>query len=281
KKAYRKKALESHPDRNKDNPRAEEQFKLLNEAYAVLSNKEKRRQYDMYGNEQFHKRFSQEDIFRDFDIDEIYRSFGARANKRADNFGFGGDPFADFFGNRGGGGRTASSMRGEDLEHLLTITLEEACFGTDKIISFDNNGKPQETNIKIPGGITEGKKLRLAGKGQRSLYGGKPGDLYLKIHIQEHPAFKLENGDIAVDHEIILTEALLGTTIEVPTLYGSKVVKVPPSTQSHSKLRLKGMGFPKSGKEKGDQIVRIVVKYPKTFSEEQLKLLHNLKSMGL
>lgn len=279
KKAYRKKAMESHPDRNKDDPRAEEQFKRLNEAYAVLSNKEKRRQYDTYGDEQFHKKFTQEDIFRDFDFDEIYRKFGGRPGGGMG--GFGGDPFAEFFGGRRGGG-PASSMEGEDTERVLTITLEEACFGTDKIISFEKNGEKRETNIKIPAGITDGKKLRLAGKGQRSPFGGKPGDLYLKIHIQEHPIFKRSGDDVLVNHEIGLTDALLGTTIEVPTLYDKKVVKVPPGTQSHAKLRLKSLGIPQgSGKEKSDQIVRIIVKYPKTFTEEQLTLLRQLKSTGL
>lgn len=278
KKAYRKKALELHPDRNKGNPRSEDQFKQLNEAYAVLSNKEKKRNYDTYGDEQFHKKFTQEDIFRDFDMDEIFRGFGGRAGGRSAGFGFGGDPFADFFGGRGGG-RPTSGAKGEDVERHIYISLEEACFGAEKIISFD--GERQDTNIKIPAGITEGKRLRLAGKGQPSPFGGKPGDLYLKIHIQEHPIFKLENDDIVVDHEITLSDALLGASIEVPTLYGKKSVKVPPCTQSHSKLRLKGIGPSRTGKEKGDQMVRLIVKYPKTLTEEQRNLILKLKSSGL
>jgi curved DNA-binding protein len=286
KKAYRKKALEFHPDRNKDKPHAEEKFKELNEAYAVLSNKEKRRQYDMYGSEQFHKRFSQEDIFRDFDINDIFQNMGSNRSARGQSrrgFSSEADPFEEFFGGQRGGGRTAQQEdKQEDIERELTITLEESCFGAEKIITFESNGTRQETSIKIPAGISEGKKLRLAGKGYRSFYGGKPGDLYLKIHIQEHPLFKREDADIIVDHEISLTDALLGATIEVPTLSDKKMVKVPPGTQSHSKLRLKGMGITKgTGKEKGDQMVRIIVKLPRTLTDEQQELIQKLKSTGL
>lgn len=280
KKAYRKKALELHPDRNKDNPQSEEKFKELNEAYAVLSNKDKRQQYDMYGSEQFHRRYSQEDIFRDFDINDIFQNMGFRPGTgRQSRRGFSSetDPFEEFFGRQGGSPRDTKQ---EDIERELTITLEESCFGAEKIITFESAGKRQETSIKIPAGISEGKKLRLPGKGYRSFYGGKPGDLYLKIHIQEHPIFKRDDGHITVDHEIGLTDALLGTTIEVPTLNDKKKVKVPPGTQSHSKLRLKGVGIPKGG-EKGDQMVRIIVKLPKTLTEEQRELIHKLKSTGL
>lgn len=290
KKAYRKKALEYHPDRNKDNPQAEEKFKTLNEAYAVLSDKDKRRKYDLYGEEKFHQKFSQEDIFRGFDINEIFRNFGFETGRGGfggiggfDDFprgsGFGGDPFG-----RGGaaGGRSSAGLNGEDLEKDLSISLEEACSGTERVIEFSRSGSTEETSVKIPAGIQEGKKLRLAGKGYRSQFGGKPGDLYLKVHIREHPVFKVEDGDVVVEREIGLTDALLGTTIEAPTLSGTKKVKIPPGTQSHSKLRLKEMGLPRGpGKGKSDQYVRIVVKFPKDLTDEQIELIKKLKSTGV
>lgn len=288
KKAYRKKALEHHPDRNKNNPKAEEQFKQLNEAYAVLGNKEKRQQYDLYGDEQFHKRYSQEDIFRGFDFDDIFRNFGFRSGGRPFPGGMGGgDPFGspydDLFNMGRSGGRSATpNTRGEDIEKELTISLEDAYMGIKKTIAIESDEGRQETSIKIPSGITDGKTLRLAGKGYRSPHGGKPGDLLLKIRIQEHPLFKLEGDDIIADHEISLTDAVLGATIEVKTLNGEKIVKVPPGTQSHSKLRLKGLGMSKgSGKDRGDLMVRIIVKLPKVLTEEQNQLMHKLKSTGL
>ncbi len=287
KKAYRKKALEYHPDRNKNNPKAEEQFKQLNEAYAVLGNKDKKQQYDLYGDEQFHKKYSQEDIFRGFDFDDIFRNFGFRPGGQPFPGGRGGgdpfgNPYDDLFNMGRGGSRSARDTRGEDIEKELSISLEDAYTGTKKTLSIESDSGRQETSIKIPSGITDGKILRLAGKGYRSPYGGKPGDLLLKIRILEHPLFKLEGDDIISDHEISLTDAVLGTTIEVKTLNDVKMVKVPSGTQSHSKLRLKGLGMSKgSGKEKGDQMVRIIVKLPKVLTEEQNELMLKLKSTGL
>jgi curved DNA-binding protein len=286
KKAFRKNALKYHPDRNKGNPKAEEKFKQINEAYAVLSDKDKKFQYDQVGSQDFRQQFSQEDIFRGFDPGDIFSGFGNRPEFTHDiNSVFGGgsgpqSPFDGFFGNRGGGRRV--SKKGKDLVDPLLITFEEAALGAEKHFSIQRNGSTESTNVTIPAGISTGKKLRLTGKGHPGVNGGKPGDLYFKIQVGEHPTFKRDGNNILIDAEVTLTQALLGTTIEVKTLEGSKQVKVPPATQSHSKLRLKGQGIKPHGKGKvGDQIVRVIVTYPKELSEEQNELIEQLKSTGL
>jgi len=284
KKAFRKKALKFHPDRNKENPKAEEKFKQINEAYAVLSDKTKRHEYDQVGAQGFRKQYSQEDIFRGFDPGDIFSGFANGPEIMHDiNSVFGGSPgpqspFDGFFGNRGGGRRI--KQRGSDIVDPLLITFEEAALGTEKNFTIQRDGKTESTTVKIPAGISAGKKLRLAGKGQPGVNGGKPGDLYFKIQVGKHPVFKRDENDILIDCDISLTDALLGTSVEVKTLTGLKQVKVPPATQSHSKLRLKGLGIKGKG-GKGDQIVRVIVTYPKTITDAQKDLLKQLQSTGL
>jgi curved DNA-binding protein len=284
KKAYRKLAMKYHPDRNPNKKEAEERFKEINEAYAVLSDKEKRKQYDTFGAEGFQQRFSQEDIFRGFDFDEILSSlFGGRGRR---DFRFGGQSgvdFGDFFGRQGGyqdAGRM--SQRGEDIVYEMAISLEEAAFGGEKRISYRKNGRLEEVSVKIPRGFPSGKKLRLAGKGKEGRNGGSPGDLYLQVTVREHPLFSQEGDDLIVEKEINFSEAVLGTTIEVPTLEGMKKVKVPPGTQSHTKMRLKGLGMPHfQGEGKGDEYVKVIVKIPKKVSEKSRVLIQDLAKEGI
>jgi curved DNA-binding protein len=273
KKAYRKKAMELHPDRNSKDPHAEEKFKELNEAYAVLSDPEKRMNYDSYGDEKFRKRFTQEDIFDGFNMDEVFRRFGFNSGAGSRFSGF-----EDVF--RGGPQREPTDT---DITQDLTISFEEACRGTEKIFSIRFGDHVEQTSVKIPPGISEGKKMRVRGKGYRDPYGRRQGDLYIRIHVEEHPIFKREGNDIIVEKEIGLTDALLGTSVHVPTLEGEVLVKVPPGTASHSKLRIKGMGIgghDKSG-GKGDQYMRLIVKYPKSLTHEQIELIKKLKELGL
>jgi curved DNA-binding protein len=284
KKAYRKLAMKYHPDRNPNKKEAEERFKEINEAYAVLSDKEKRKQYDTFGAEGFQQRFSQEDIFRGFDFDEILSSlFGGRGRR---DFRFGGQSgvdFGDFFGRQGGyqdAGRM--SQRGEDIVYEMAISLEEAASGGEKRISYRKNGRLEEVSVKIPRGFPSGKKLRLAGKGKEGRNGGPPGDLYLQVSVREHPLFSQEGDDLTVEKEINFSEAVLGTTIEVPTLEGMKKVKVPPGTQSHTKMRLKGLGMPHfQGEGKGDEYVKVIVKIPKKVSEKSRGLIQDLAKEGI
>jgi curved DNA-binding protein len=174
------------------------------------------------------------------------------------------------------------SQRGEDIVYEMAISLEEAASGGEKRISYRKNGKIEEVSVKIPPGIPPGKKLRLAGKGGEGRNGGPPGDLYLQVSVREHPLFGREGNDLIVEKEINFSEAVLGTTIEVPTLEGIKKVKVPPGTQSHTKMRLKGLGMPHfQGEGKGDEYVKVIVKVPKRVSEKNRGLIQELAKEGI
>ena len=285
-KGFRKKALEFHPDRNKDDAKAEEKFKEVNEAYAVLKDKTKKQQYDQFGDERFHRKFSEEDIFKGFDVNEFLRGFGFGGQGGGFPPGFDGrfqsqsefaSPFENLFRQRARGPR-----KGQDIISDLTVTFEEAALGTEKQFTIQRAEGDENTNVKVPPGISSGKKLRLAGKGHPGAHGGPAGDLYFKVRALPHPLFKRKDTNVLVDVTIKLSEALLGTTINVPTLYGDKQVKVPMGTQPQSKLRLKGMGIPAiRGKGKGDQIVRIQVAYPDTLTDKQKELIEQMKDLDL
>jgi len=282
KRAYRKLAMKYHPDKNQNKKEAEERFKELNEAYAVLSDKEKRKQYDTFGKEGFHQRFSQDDIFRGFDFEDIFSSlFGGRGRREYRTGGRGGFEFGDFF-SRGYQGAGRGAQKGEDVLYELPITLEEAALGGEKRISIPKNGRVEEISVKIPAGIPSGKKLRVAGKGMGGRSGGPTGDLYLQISIRDHPIFSREGDDLIVEKEITFPEAVLGTTIEVPTLEGTKKVNVPAGTQSHTKMRLRGLGIPHfQGAGKGDEYVKVIVKIPRRVTDKSRKLIEELAKEGL
>ena len=284
KRAYRKLAMKYHPDKNPNKKEAEERFKEINEAYAVLSDKEKRKQYDTFGAEGFRQRFTQEDIFRGFDFDEILSGlFGGRGRRESRSGGRGGFDFGDLFGGQSpyqNMGRMP--QKGEDVLYELTISLEEAASGGEKRISYRKNGKVEDVSVKIPRGIPSGKKLRLAGKGMEGKNGGPPGDLYLQIDIKEHTLFSREGDDLIAEKEIAFSEAVLGTTIEVPTLEGLKKVKIPPGTQSHTKMRLKGLGIPHfQGEGRGDEFVKVIVRVPKKMTEKGKGLIQELAKEGI
>jgi curved DNA-binding protein len=277
KKAYRKQAMKYHPDRNEGDKKAESKFKDISEAYAVLSDKKKRREYDQFGSDGFHQKFSQEDIFRDFDVNDILRGFGFGSNAGNPNQGRGGHP---------GGGHpfqrpNPESVKPPTLIKELSIGFEEAALGAQRNIAISRNGVVEETSIKIPSGITNGKILRLNGKGHLSPDGKKQGDLHLKIRVLPHPLFSRDAQNVLVSSDIKLTDALLGTTIEVQTLNGIKSVKIPPGTQNNSKLRLKEVGIKSSSGVQGDQLVNIKIAIPKGLTEEQIKHIQYLKDTGI
>jgi len=299
KKAYRKLALKHHPDRNpSDKKRSEEKFKEISEAYAVLTDPEKRKQYDEFGTDAFRQKFTQEDIFRDFDINDILRGFGF-GNLGGEYTRFGGsaggggrrraysqrkvDPFAEMFGEQAYGRREAPSSKDQDIEYNLSITLEESVIGAEKKLSLKKGDMTEEVSVKIPAGISSGKKLRLAGKGLRGPYGGPAGDLYLNISVLPHPIFSRDGDDLYVEKTVSYSQACLGSTIDVPTLSsGSKRVKIQPGTQSNTKIRLKGFGVPHlKGEGHGDQFVRIFVDVPKKMTAKQAELVKKLSEEGL
>ena len=294
KKAYRKLALKYHPDKNKGDRAAEEKFKQISEAYAVLSDDQKRRQYDTYGDSGFKQRYSQEDIFRGFDLNDILRQFGfgtgsgsfrtGSATFRTSSMGGFEDLFGGAMGGRcaTGGCRTRPS-RGEDLTYEITISLEDVLRGAEKTINLQLNGSGKTISVKIPKGIEAGKRLRLSGKGGASPDGGPPGDLYLKVRIAPHPRFTRQGDDLVLVEKIPFSQACLGTEIEVETLEGKRLkVKVPAGVQQESKLRLKGHGLP-SGPlgGRGDLLVKIAVRIPKSLTREQEKAVRTLAELGL
>jgi curved DNA-binding protein len=296
KKAYRKLALKYHPDHNKGDKAAEAKFKDLSEAYAVLSDPEKKKQYDMFGAEGFQSRFSQEDIFRGFDFGSIFSEFGFGGKSRGQNI------FSQMFGGMGGSGQghyrsgrtpfgsTAGGFhnysqptKGQDLLYELSVNLEELAQATNKIISYQVDGRQETVSVKIPVGIPAGRKLRLRGKGQTDPYGGPPGDLYVQINILEHPVFRRENDDLYSKQVITFSDAVLGTEIEVPTI-DKKILKlkIPPGTQNNAKFRLRGFGLPHmKGEGRGDAYAEISIAVPKKLNKKQKAIVETLKKEGL
>jgi curved DNA-binding protein len=291
KKAYRQMALKHHPDRNQGNKEAEEQFKKINEAYAVLSNKEKRKEYDTYGMGGFQQRYSQEDIYRGFNVGDLFKDAG---------FGTG-DIFSMIFGQgqpgsgrRGGraGGRVydfsdfATQQHGAgaqlDLNYELEIPFMDAIHGAEKTLSFSTEQGAAEVKVKIPKGINTGQRLRLNGKGSRDPYTGRAGDLYVTVNVANHPEFRRVGNDLYVTKEVKMTDAFLGGSVEVPTIDGPKQIKIPPGVKTHSKVRLKGLGVPGMNRQvRGDEYVEIVIEVPRKLTDRQKSLLEELRKEGL
>jgi curved DNA-binding protein len=283
KKAYRKLAMKYHPDHTKGDKSAEEKFKKISEAYAVLSDKDKRKEYDTFGSEGFHQRFSQEDIFRGFDFGDIFREFGFGG---AESFGGGGGRRFNFGQGSAfnfGGGQQQARVKGSDLVYELPLTLREVATGVSKTVSFQHQGRSENLAVKIPKGLITGKQVRLAGKGNPSPYGGPPGDLYIKSKVLDDPKFNAQQYDLYLNHELKLSEAILGITVSVPTIDDKQLsLKIPPGTKPGTKMRLSGHGIPyMKDNKKGDLYVRIQVKIPKNLTQEQQKLVEELAATGL
>jgi len=272
KKAYRKLAQKYHPDKNPGDTKAEERFKEITEAYAVLSDAEKRRQYDQFGAADFHQRFSQEDIFRNMNFGDIFGGFGG---------GSGEDIFSQLFGS-GRGHAPRRPSKGQDYSMQISIPFRLAVQGGERRIDYRTEGKVEHLKVRIPPGIEKGGKLRVAGKGGPNSAGGAAGDLYLQVDIEPDPIFIREGYDLLVKAEIPYSGICLGTSIEVPTLDKPKRVKVPAGMQPGQKIRLRGYGVTGLGKRPtGDLYAIIEVAVPKNLSPEQKALLEQLKAVDL
>lgn len=275
KRAYRKLAVKYHPDKNPGNKEAEERFKEINEAYAVLSDPQKKEQFDQFGSTNFHQRFSQEDIFRGFNVDDMFRDQGFGTD----------DIFSRIFGDamrrqRGGRGRPAA--RGEDFSMELQVTFRDAYDGAEKRVAFMRDGSREELSVKVPAGIENGARLRVAGRGGPGRMGGPSGDLYLTVLVSADPLFQREGNDIVLNHEVRFSEAVLGGQIEVPTMQGTKRIRIPAGIQSGTKVRLKGLGFPLMGEGgRGDMYVRVAVHVPEKLTARQRELVDQLAAEGL
>jgi curved DNA-binding protein len=279
KKAYRKLAMKYHPDHSKGDKPAEEMFKKVSEAYAVLSDKEKRQQYDTFGSTDFHQRYSQEDIFRNVDLGDILKEFGFGGQDMRFSFG-GGSPFGGPFGGRQ---RHQAPVKGSDLVYELPLTLQEVAKGANKSVTFQHQGRTENITVKIPPGMITGKKLRLSGKGEKSSYGGPPGDLFIQAKIVTDPVFSVEEYDLNTVVTIRLSESLLGTQVAVATVEGGALsLKIPPGTRHKTRMRLAGHGLPKMKEAtKGDLFVTVVVDIPKKLTTDQKKLVDKLAATGM
>jgi DnaJ-class molecular chaperone len=261
--AYKELARKYHPDVNPDDPHAEERFKEIAEAYAVLGNAKKRSEYDTRGPEGFHP---------GVDVSEIFRRARAGGANPIDL----GSLFGDLFGGMGGGGMGggwgAPARRGGDIEATLQIDFRDAVEGVTMPLQIQGAGRAESITVRIPPGVSEGGRLRIAGKGQPG-HGGPPGDLYVRIQVRPHPFFKREGDAVVCRLPVTIVEATLGGQVTVPTLDGETTMTVPAGTQSGQRFRIKGKGIPQRHGGRGPLYVDVRIVPPTRVDEESRKLL--------
>jgi len=313
KRAFRKLAREHHPDVAKDKKSAEEKFKEINEAYEVLGDPAKRKTYDELGaNWQSGAEFRPPPGWEQFGGAQGFR--GGRPGAENYEFHFGGTGFSDFFeqmfgraggrgfAQRGGFADQDFTQRGRDIEGDIMVTLEEAMHGAVRSVSLRKNDNCQHCNgsgrsmgrlcnvcagtgqvqktetfqVKIPAGVTEGQKLRLAGRGETGFSGGVSGDLFLRVRLARHPDFEVDGHNLIHELDVAPWEAVLGANVEVPTLVGKVSIKIPAGMQNGQKLRVRGRGLPERGGGHGDLIVVARIEVPAKVSDGERKLWEQL-----
>lgn len=261
-KAYRQLARQFHPDLNSGRG-AEDRFKEISEANAVLSDPEKRALYDEFGAVSLEAGFNA-------DAARGSRRFGGGfGGGGAENLGFNlDDMLGGMFGGRGRGRRSGAAWQGEDVELTLELEFLEAARGSTRQLNVmrpgrDGRPQPDRVSVRIPPGVGDGEKLRIAGKGAESRGGGPAGDLYAKIRIRPHATFRRDGRDVLLDLPVTVSEAVLGARIEIPTLDGSATITVPPGSDSGRRLRLRGKGIPDpKGGARGDLYVTVQIRVP-------------------
>lgn len=267
--AYRKLARKYHPDVNKD-PTAEDKFKEANEAYSVLSDPDTRKRYDRFG-EDFRR------VPEDYDERVRASAGGYSGTGRRVRFGqgFGGEGavgFEDLFGQMFGGAGGYGPIPGADQEAELELTLEEAYRGGKRSLRLDG----RQFDVDIPAGVLDGQRIRLAGQGGRSNGDAPPGDLYFVVRIKPHPRFRVQGRDIYVDLPVSPWEAVLGSTVVVPTPGGEAKVKVAAGSSTGRKLRLRGEGMPNPRGAKGNLYAEIKVMVPSKPTARERELFKQL-----
>lgn len=281
KSAFRKLARKHHPDLAKDKKGAEEKFKEINEAYEVLSNPENRKKYDSYG-----ANWSQMGS---------ERNPGATGNPSGgfsgigEEFHFGGTGYSDFFeqffGTRRGGmnnsGFAEQAQRGGDVEADIFVPLEEVLHGATRQVSFRRGpaAKLQTYTIKIPQGVHEGQRIRLAGQGSAAGSHGSPGDLYLRVKLQQHPDFSFEGSNIYYELEVPAWQAVLGGELMIATPDGRVKLKIPPGSENRKKFRIPNRGLPEQSGSRGDFYVVVNIVIPTNLSKEERLLWEGLRDL--
>jgi len=290
KSAFRKLARKHHPDVAKDKKAAEEKFKQINEAYEVLSDPEKRQKYDQLG-----ANWNQPGGFQPPPQWGGGQPGGFRWGSGENGgveFEFGGTGFSDFFEQFFGGGRGRSAFggfgqrgataeRGSDVEADIMVTLEEALHGSTRQVSLRRAGskKTETYQVKIPRGVREGQRIRLAGQGETGERGGKSGDLFLRVRLARHPDFSVEGNDLVHEVKIAPWQAVLGDQLIVPTLEGSARLKLPPGTQGGQRFRLRERGLPGVSGQRGDLYVAVQIAVPKKLSEREREIWNQLAQL--
>lgn len=288
KRAYRRLAKQYHPDRNPDDSSAEKKFKEVQQAYDVLSNPEKREQYDQFGTvgvghwttdnhgQKVYEWGGGTRINID-DLEDLFSVFQGAGRSAS--------PFEEVFRHRGGPRRAPRQQpqQGSDIAQNISLTFDQAVNGaTVSITRRPRSGRsPTTGSVKIPPGVETGQKIRLRGEGQPGRNGGPPGDLIIHCTVEPHAYFRRVGQDIHLDVPVGIDEATLGTRLEVPTLTGPVTVTVPAGTKSGAKLRLRGRGGAKPGSaERGDQFVIIQIVPPSNVNDELRKALESLRTDG-
>ncbi len=286
-KAYRRLARQYHPDVNPGNQQAEEKFKEINEAYEVLSDAEKRKKYDELGKsyQQWQRMGGQPGGFDWSRWTSGQPGGGYRVE--FNDADLGGDIFSEFFRNIFGGGmggrtergqpRTRQTMRGQDLEVVAQVTLEEAYQGTMRQVQIGQ----RQLKVTIPAGAQEGTRVRLSGQGEPGYTGGQPGDLYVIVNVLDHPVFQRDGDDLHLDLKVSLYTAVLGGTVKVPTLGGDVSLRIQPGTQSGQSIRLRGKGMPRMRQADsfGDLYAHILVQVPTDLTSKEKELFENLRTL--
>lgn len=307
--AFRKLARKFHPDVNPGDAAAELQFKEINEAYEVLSDAAKRKKYDELGaNWRMYEQAQQQGAGggAPFNVRWTWSGAGAPGGFRTmteeeveEMFGRGDEsPFSDFFRTFFGGGaagpaggragqraratRVPRDRRGRDVEHALTLDLEDVLQGTVQKLSIQHGGQARTVDVRIPAGVTDGARVRVAGEGERGSGSGSSGDLYLRISVRPHPRFERRGRDLHTKVRVPLTTAVLGGEVDVPTLGGRQLrLKVPPATQAGQVFRLKGQGLPTVGRpdDRGDLYAQVDVALPAQLSAEERRHFEALRAI--
>jgi DnaJ-class molecular chaperone len=283
KKSYRKLAKQYHPDLHKGDKGSEEKFKDVSEAYEVLGDEKKRRQYDQFGQWQAggapHAQHQYtytwpgggpsaqgpqgfEDIFS-----EIFGMGGFQQS----GFGRAGSP-------RGTRGRGEGSTHWEaqaprDLHYSMDINFLQAAVGTEAKIAVDRHNKQEKITVKIPAGIKDKAKIRLIGKGDVNTHSHKAGDLYITLHVKPHDYLARDGNDIHLEVPISIGEAVLGAELKVPTIMGPVTLKIPKGSSSGTRLRLQGKGIAAKGQKVGDQYVTLKIVLPKKIDSNSEKII--------